>query len=202
MGIPWLRVVDAALGFTEVARRLRRGRSTAIGPDDEGAEVRPLESRLAGVVVAALKETFDRDHQRLALERERLDADRAGALRAERLALVRQSADRELGRLRWLAGIAVAGWIVPLVLIGVFEDGGVASRVALGAGWLLLVAAIAAALAGQVEVSRALDGIVHRITRDEGGAVTSETFVTGSGTLASSLIVAGLAAIALGALLA
>ena len=51
-----------------------------------------LEARLAGVVVAALKEAFDRDTQRLELEREQLDAERQRAERALRLELRRQAA--------------------------------------------------------------------------------------------------------------
>ena len=36
----------------------------------------PLEARLAGVVVAALKEVFDRDSVRLEMERSQIDAER------------------------------------------------------------------------------------------------------------------------------
>ena len=75
-----------------------------------------LEARLAGVVVAALKEAFDRDTRRLELEREQLDAERERAERALRLELQRQAADREIGRLRLLAGVAVAGWLGTLLL--------------------------------------------------------------------------------------
>ena len=70
-----------------------------------------LEARLAGVVVAALKEAFDRDTRRLELEREQLEAERERAERALRLELQRQAGDREIGRLRLLAGVAVASWL-------------------------------------------------------------------------------------------
>lgn len=201
MAFPWLRVIDAALGFTNMAQWVKRGAAAASGQDLPAESSHPMEARLAGVLVAALKETFDRDHQRLALERERAEAERARVIRAERLALVRAAADRELNRLRVLCGLSVAGWLVPLIWANVLLDGGTGARVALGAGWLLLVSALAAALAGQVEVGRAVESATSRITRDEGGAATNESFVTGSGTLASSLLIAGFVAIALSALL-
>src|SRR6185436_9870926 len=70
-----------------------------------------LEARLAGVVVAALKEAFDRDNRRLDLEREQAQAERLRAERALRLELARQAVDREIGRLRLTAGVAVACWL-------------------------------------------------------------------------------------------
>ena len=45
-----------------------------------------LEARLAGVVVAALKEAFDRDSRRLELERDQLAAERLRAFAAQRAA--------------------------------------------------------------------------------------------------------------------
>ena len=53
-------------------RRAARSSSTPAAARPAG-----LEARLAGVVVAALKEAFDRDTRRLELEREQLDAERA-----------------------------------------------------------------------------------------------------------------------------
>ena len=54
----WMRVLDTVAGLAQAGSRLRR-------PAGDG-DVRPgplgaLETRLAGVVVAALKEAFDRD---------------------------------------------------------------------------------------------------------------------------------------------
>jgi len=73
-----------------------------------GGPLAQIETRLAGVVVAALKEAFDRDARRLDLEREALEAERQRAERALKLELLRQAADRETSRLRLLAGVAVA----------------------------------------------------------------------------------------------
>src|SRR5688572_22928620 len=76
MPVPWMRLLDAALGLTDLARRTRRQSplneelATGVGAGAPGA----LETRLAGVVVAALKEAFDRDSRRLDLEREQIEA--------------------------------------------------------------------------------------------------------------------------------
>ena len=70
-----------------------------------------LETRLAGVVVAALQEAFDRDSRRLELEREQLEAERRRAERLLQLELLRQAGDREVGRLRLLAGVAAGSWL-------------------------------------------------------------------------------------------
>src|SRR5437868_4602799 len=103
MGIPWLRVINAAIGLRDVSRAVRESRAAADGLTVPGTG--PVETRLAGVVVAALKEAFDRDHTRLELERERLEVERRQAERAMKMELARQTGDRELGRLRFLAGI-------------------------------------------------------------------------------------------------
>jgi hypothetical protein len=202
MAFPWFKVIDAAIGFTDIAR-LVRGERAPSGNRTDLAETatHSLEARLANVVVAALKETFDRDHQRLALERERAEAERFRAIRAERLALVRHAADRELMRLRLVAGLSVAGWLVPLVWAGVLLDGETATRVALGLGWLLLVSALAAALSGQASVSRAADQATARVMRDEPGTHAQDGFVTGAGALAPWLMVAGFVMVAFSALL-
>ena len=115
MAFPWLRLIDAALGMTDVARRLRAGREAPPTEMTPGtAPGGPLEARLAGVVVAALKEAFDRDSRRLELEREHIEAERARAEQALRLELRRQAGEREIGRLRLVAAIAVVSWLATL----------------------------------------------------------------------------------------
>jgi len=148
MPVPWLQLIDAALGVANFAR----GRKAPPPPADEPFEQleagsrQPagLEARLAGVVVAALKEAFDRDTRRLDLERQQLNAERERAERALRLELQRQAVDREIARLRLLAAVAGIAWIGSLFLLSRLSGGSVAARVALGCGWLLLLAAIAA----------------------------------------------------------
>jgi hypothetical protein len=193
MALPWLRIIDGVLGMSDMVRRVK-GRSAdkalAVGARGAGA----LETRLAGVVVAALKEAFDRDHQRLELERQQMEAERLRAERALRMELLRQSGDREIGRLRLVAGVAVACWLGTLLFAARLVDGGAGARVALGIGWLLLLGALAASFAGQSRVARALASLDDRTIAED---VTSG----GGGAAAPWLIVTGLAAIALGVLL-
>ena len=112
MALPWLQLIDAALGVANFARGRKAAQEEP--PQQLEAAARAgggLEARLAGVVVAALKEAFDRDSRRLELEREQLEAERARADRALRLELLRQAGEREIGRLRLVAGVAAASWL-------------------------------------------------------------------------------------------
>src|SRR6185369_6920560 len=156
MPVPWLQLVDAALGIANFAR----GRKAPEPPTEAGQQIDAaarapagLEARLAGVVVAALKEAFDRDSRRLELEREQLVAERQRAERLLRLELHRQAGDREIGRLRLLAGVAGTAWIGSLLLLSRVTGGGMGARVTLGFGWLLLLGAIAASFTAQSRVA-------------------------------------------------
>jgi hypothetical protein len=174
----------------DLARRIRRR------PEDEIATMSgaPLEARLAGVVVAALKEAFDRDNRRLELEHQQLEAERERAERALRLELRRQAIDREIGRLRLLAGVAAATWIGTLFFSTGLIDGPAAVRVSLGVGWVLLLAALAAAFVGQSHVARALSAGVD-VSRAEPPSSGP------AGALAPWLICLGLGAVAMAVLL-
>lgn len=162
MPLPWLQMLDALIGVTDLARS-RRIRSMASERDALHAEAGGRaaggpDTRLAGAIVAALKEAFERDTRRLELERDRLEAERQRAERALRLERLGQAGDREIGRLRLLAGVAVAGWLGALLLAARLAGGGGAgARVALGVGWLLLVAAIGASFSAQSAVARAVE---------------------------------------------
>jgi len=201
MPVPWLQIIDAVIGVTNFARTRRAG---AVSEEQqlETAARTPggLEARMAGVVVAALKEAFDRDTRRLELERDQLHAERERAERALRLELRRQAADREIGRLRLLAGVAVAGWLVTLLLAiwpGSRIVATTGARVALGGGWLLLGAALAASFSAQARVAAAVDsGAGSRTVADD--PVTSGA----AGAAALWLIVGGLTVIGLAALVA
>ena len=97
-----------------------------------------MEARLAGVVMAALKEVFDRDSVRLEMERAQIDAERRRAEELLRAELRRQAADRVLGQLRLIAVMAVGMWALSAVL-GIWMPGmreGL-PRVLLGAGWVV-----------------------------------------------------------------
>lgn len=195
MAVPWLRVLNAVLGIGEIARVVK-GR-TAAGADDPDQLAMssgggPLETRLAGVVVAALQEAFDRDHQRLELEREHIEAERLRAERLLRVELARQAGDQEVGRLRLLAGLAMASWLGTLFFSARLIGDAPGGRIALALGWLLLLSALAASFLAQARVTRGL----HRTD-------ASEIVSSGSaGVLAPWLLVAGLAIIGFGVLLA
>ena len=205
MPVPWLQLIDAALGVANFARE-RRARP----PIDESLELEArgrglggLEARLAGVVVAALKEAFDRDTRRLELEREELAAERERAERALRLELDRQAGDREIGRLRLLAGIAFASWIGTLFFSGRLVGGGLGARAALGGGWLLLLCGIAASFSAQSRVAAALEtlGPGFRSGSDDGGGRGVAISSGVAGVLALWLIVVALALVGLALLI-
>ena len=68
MAVPWMRILDTVIGVTDLAWSRRGGRRQDTEDDRalavNGGNSRAfanLEARLAGVVVAALKEAFDRD---------------------------------------------------------------------------------------------------------------------------------------------
>jgi hypothetical protein len=129
MALPWLAIIDAAIGAAALVRRRKQG----------PAPFRQL------------------DAQRLELEREQMEAERQRAERALMLELLRQQGDREIGRLRLLSGIALTSWLGTLIVAARLMGGSVGVRVMLGVGWLLLLSALAAALSGHSAVARALD---------------------------------------------
>jgi len=163
MAFPWLQVLDAVIGVTDLARsrKIRKMSQESASADSRHLEaggragLGGLEARLAGVVVAALKEAFERDTHRLELEREQIEAERRRAERALALELRRQASDREIGRLRLLAGVAVASWIGTLFLSARLIGGSAGTRAALGAAWLLLLGAFASSFVAQSHVAAA-----------------------------------------------
>lgn len=190
MAVPWFRILDALIGASDIARRAsRRQLARAAGAEEQLAAGGPfgrLEARLAGVVVAALKEAFDRDTRRLDLERQQIEAERQRAERALRLELMRQAADREVGRLRLVAGIAVVSWIGTLFFSTRLMGAGVVSKIMLGGGWVLLLAALALSFAAQTRVS-------ERMARADDYQTPFAIDGGGAGTAAPWLVIAGLA---------
>lgn len=189
MAFPWLQVLDAVIGVTDLARsrKIRKmSRESSDQPQQLEAGGRAalggLEARLAGVVVAALKEAFERDTHRLELEREQLDAERRRAERALALELRRQASDREIGRLRLLAGVAVASWIGTLFFSARLLGGPPGARATLAIAWLLLLAAFASSFVAQSQVAESASRLDERAV-DSGLA----------GAFALWLIVLGLA---------
>src|SRR5438093_1159875 len=166
MAVPWLRILDTLIGVTDLARS-RRMRSMAsenetLQQADPGRALGQLETRLAGVVVAALQEAFDRDSRRLELEREQLEAERRRAERLLQLELLRQAGDREVGRLRLLAGVAAGNWLGTLFFSARLAGGSLQARIALGVGWALLLTALALSFVAQSHVADALSRIASR----------------------------------------
>jgi hypothetical protein len=196
MPLPWLQLIDAGLGIANFAR----GRKTAAAVDEpptqvDGASRAPagLDARLAGVVVAALKEAFDRDSRRIEFERELAETERRRQERALQLELQRQSAEREIGRMRLLAGIAGAAWLGTLLLAARLI-GSVGARVALGSAWALLLGAIAASFTAQSRIAAAIDA---RSAGDDRQSIRAGA----SGSFALWLMIAGLLFTGLAALL-
>lgn len=196
MPLPWLQLIDAALGVANFAMNRK-----AVAPDEPplqleaGGQPAGLEARLAGVMVAALKEAFDRDTRRLELERELADAARRRAERVLQLELQRQAGDREIGRMRLLAGVAGSAWLATLFLSARLAGGGGGARVTLGLGWLLLLGSVAASFVAQSRVAAALDALADG---DDRRAIRSGA----SGAFALWLMIGGLGVVGLAALLA
>jgi len=139
----WLRVIDTVTGLARTAGRLRATFDPGSTDIAEGT-TRGLETRLAGVVVAALKEAFDRDRARMDLERTQVEAEQRRAEEALAAELRRQAADRALGQLKLLAIMAIAAWMLSAAL-AVWLPGMRAGvpRGLLGAGWALSFGALA-----------------------------------------------------------
>src|SRR5512146_881889 len=96
----WLRALDTIAGLVDIWRRPRGPSSAQSAADSRGDAMTAggggaigapgtLEARLAGVLVAALKEAFDRDRARLDMEKAQADAVRRQAEDAMRVELRR-----------------------------------------------------------------------------------------------------------------
>lgn len=146
----WMRVLDAVGGLVELSSRFRRrpaGDDLTATP--AGRAGGALETRLAGVLVAALKEAFDRDSARMELERSQVEAERQRAEQALRAELQRQAAERALAHLRLIALIAVAAWALSAALAAWLPGmRDVAPRALLGIGWAASLGALGCAFAG------------------------------------------------------
>jgi len=123
-------------------------------PRDQGrvTETRPaslaerLQAGLTSVVVAALKEAFDRDRARLEMERAHLEEQRLRAEAAMRMEMRRQAAEREAGRLKLLGGAALIGWLASIaVIVTRVGQTTAVSRIVMGVGSLLVLSALGCA---------------------------------------------------------
>jgi hypothetical protein len=187
-----LNAFDALMAFRNAARRLKSGGVDEPAPPATTAVSAlsgQIESRLTNVVVAALKEAFDRDHARLELERAQLEEQRRRAEEAMQMELRRQAAERELGRLRLLAGAALVGWVasVALLIARLGEMTGVA-RGMMALGWLLILAALGAAFSAQGRVGAYVPDAKRPIDLGSAGAVAVWLLIAGLGVSAMSLL--------------
>src|SRR5262245_42552129 len=143
----WMRVVDAVAGVVQFVGRKAAPRTADSGVPAAG--LGGLETRLAGVVVAALKEAFDRDRVRMDLERAQIEAERRRAEQALEAELRRQAAERALAQLRLIAVMAIGAWMLSAALaIWLPNMRTLGPRVVLGAGWACGFAALGCAFAG------------------------------------------------------
>ena len=140
----WMRVLDTLSGLVQMGSRMRRGdEPTGLQTGAGGGPLGLIEARLAGVVVAALKEAFDRDSTRLELERSQIEAERQRAEAALQAELKVREALLESAR---ALSAALGAWLPGM------RDG--SSRMLLGLGWLFAIGALGAAFAGWQQISR------------------------------------------------
>jgi hypothetical protein len=187
------KAFDAIVVLRDAAKRLKGEppppAETGLAATPPGGLAGQIEARLTNVVVAALKEAFDRDHARLELERAQLDEQRRRADEALRAELRRQAVDREIGRLRLLAGTALVGWIASVAIFVARLDGAsVASRAITAAAWLLLLGGLGAAFSAQARLGAPRTGEIAPAAGES------------AGVMALWLLIAGLALSAIGLL--
>jgi cation transport ATPase len=156
----WMRMFDAVTNLAQLSGRFPR-RPVDADPGSltpSTGVLGQLETRLTGVVVAALKEAFDRDRARMDLERAHLEAERQRAEEALRAELRRHAAERALGQMRMVAVMAIAVWMLSAAL-AVFLPGmrGGAGRWLLGGGWAFVLATLACAFAAWRRIASAAD---------------------------------------------
>jgi hypothetical protein len=174
MGVgQWMRVLDTVAGLAQAAARPRRSEAGGdMSPGQPSGPLGLLEAKLAGVVVAALKEAFDRDKARMDLERETIEAERARAERALQAELRRQAADRTLTHLKLIAVFAGCMLLVSGALsawIGGMRDG--AAALALAVGWAAGLGALGCVFAAWPKVSSWAAGTLPDV--QESGAASA-----------------------------
>jgi hypothetical protein len=149
MAVPtWRRVIDIVGGLAS-----RRG-----APDPAagggGWGLAPLDVRLLGFAIGAIKKAFDHDSDRMAFEREHFEAERARADAALRLEWLRHEGDRRLAEARLVVGLAVVVWIASAGLgVALSEGYALTAKILMGFGWLALVGAIGLAMTAHRQIA-------------------------------------------------
>ncbi len=198
MALPWPQIIDGAIGVIDLLRSRRiRALTARAGQQTESS----AEAGSAAAMSSTVRDEIERE--RLQLLRERDERERAERQRAElamMLELHRQAGERELARLRLLAGVAAATWIATLALATLHDHAmasGPAARVVLGFGWALLLVAFALSFVGQNNVASSLASMSSGDARAMKRGVSSGV----AGGFPVWLIVAGLMLAGLAALL-
>jgi hypothetical protein len=160
-----LRAADTLIHIGQAVGRAREP-ATAVAPRAEeppadlAAGTRlfgQLEARLAGVLVSALKEAFDRDRAHLEMEREQIEHERKRAEVLLRLEVLRQAGERELAGIRSSIVVTLVVWITSVLFMMVQRGAlGVAGLVALAVGWGFLLGALGASFVAYRRVAGAL----------------------------------------------
>jgi len=143
-----MKILGTVTTLAQMGAQIRRPAADLSGPGTS------LEHRLAGVVVAALKEAFDRDRARMDLERETIEAERTRAEQALQAELRRQAADRALTQLKLVAIFSGLVLLVSAVLaawIGGMRTG--VAAVLLACGWAFALGALGFVFAAWEQVS-------------------------------------------------
>jgi len=182
MPVPWLRLLNALVYAVDC---VRVGTSRAIGRED--GETKGKDPRSAW--------WMELEQRRIAFEHERMEVERQRVERALRLDRLRLTGDREIGRLRLMAGVAAASLVGALLFSAQLVSTALWARVLLAGAWILLVTALALSFSGQARVAAALARLDDTTGRE---ALTSGV----AGTLVPWLVVGGLALAGIAALAA
>lgn len=185
----WLRALSAVGAVAEASRLFRAPRGEA---EREPAVFQPgstqLEARLAQVVVAALKEAFNRDRARFDLEQGHLDAQRERAEQQLRLEWLRQESERSLGQVRMMAIMSLIVWAASaLLLVWLPGSQEATSKVLLGFGWSALIGSVACAFVAHSGITEWL------VNAHTSGPVTPHVPQSSARTILPWLLVLGLA---------
>jgi hypothetical protein len=145
----WMKILGTVTSLAQAGAQFSRPSSGEVAPAGSS-----LEHRLAGVVVAALKEAFDRDRVRMDFERETLEAERSRAERALQAELRRQAADRALTQIKLIsifAGLVLLMSSVLAAWIGGMRAG--TAAVLLTVGWAIALATLGCVFAAWQQVT-------------------------------------------------
>jgi hypothetical protein len=195
----WIKIVDTVMSLWEPGKpqeppragqkESQRPLDTAISQTGPSGFAEQIELRLTNVVIAALKEAFDRDYQRLELERTHLEEQRRLAAEAARIELRRETISQEVGRLRLLAGIALIGWIVGMIVFALRHgDMSIISKTMLAGGWLLFIGSLTAAFSTQSKLNACLLNPNTALDVESAGNSTLWLLVAGLALSAVSLL--------------